>query len=315
MIGNADKNISDVLASIQEDYASAGEEFATDIGSLQLSETQSQSVDGTELVTQAADVPEQLRADKERRSKKIHDARIRKEKSLQGKSDGLLVPIDGTAAGSVVPLPHKSRSAIRKVKQSEIVSPRRSPRIVASTVDVRPHQSPRVSSILKDDAAAASKAASIDKGKNVKKRVATKKVAAVVVKKGVSKGIKDTKVASKASGSGKKLQRKVTKSSRSDKDEDYKGDNESEDFEDTDPNQVSIFIHLYRMCIILLLYLYLCYHKCKLNYFLVLYFMYLYCELPYLVVVYFLLYIYYELIPFSTMIFCWCIHVAILGVS
>jgi hypothetical protein len=106
MIGNADKNISDVLDSIQEDYASAGEEFATDIGSLQLSKSQSQSIDGTELVTEAADVPEQLRADKERRSKKIHDARVRKEKSLQGKSDGLLVPIDGTAASSAVPLPH-----------------------------------------------------------------------------------------------------------------------------------------------------------------------------------------------------------------
>jgi hypothetical protein len=63
---------------------------------------------------------------------------------------------------------------------------------------------------------------------------------------------KDTKVASKASGSGKKLQRKATKSSRCDKDEDYKGDNESEDFEDTDANQVSIFIHLCRLCIILL---------------------------------------------------------------
>jgi hypothetical protein len=159
---------------------------------LQLSETQSQFVDGTELVTQAEDVPEQLRADKERRSKKIHDARVRKEKALQGQSYGLLVPINGTAACSVVPLPHKSRAAIQKVKQSEIISPHRSPCVAASTVDVRPLQSPRVSSILKD-AAAASKAASVDKGKKVKKRVATKKVAADVVKKGVSKGIKDTK--------------------------------------------------------------------------------------------------------------------------
>jgi hypothetical protein len=58
MIGNADKNISDVLTSVQEDYASADEEFATDIGSLQLSETQSQFIDGTELVTQVEDVPE-----------------------------------------------------------------------------------------------------------------------------------------------------------------------------------------------------------------------------------------------------------------
>jgi hypothetical protein len=187
------------------------------------------------------------------------------------------VPINGTAAGSVVPLPHKSRAAIQKVKQSEIVSPHRSPRVAASTVDVRPLQSPRVSSILKDDAAA-SKAASVDKGMKVKKRVATKKVAADVVKKGVSKGIKDTKVASKASkasGSGKKLERKATKSFHSDKDEEYKGDNESEDFKDTDANQVSIFIYLCRLCIILLLYLYLCYHKCKLHCFLVLYFLYL----------------------------------------
>jgi cobalamin biosynthesis Mg chelatase CobN len=140
-----------------------------------------------------------------------------------------------------------------------------------------PRQSPRVSSILKD-AAATSKAASVDMGKKVKKRVAMKKVAAVVVKKGVSKGNKDTKVASKASkasGSVKKLERKATKSSRSDKHEEYKVDNESEDFEDTDANQVSIFIHLYRLCIILLLYLYLCYHKCKLHYLLVLYFLYL----------------------------------------
>jgi hypothetical protein len=104
--------------------------------------------------------------------------------------------------------------------------------------------------MLKEDATPASKAASVDKGKKVKKRVASKKVAAVVVKKGVSK--KDTKVASKAFGSGKKLQRKAIKSSRCDKDEDYKGDNESEDFEDTNPNQVSIFIQLCRLCIILL---------------------------------------------------------------
>jgi hypothetical protein len=81
--------------------------------------------------------------------------------------------------------------------------------------------------------------------------------------------------ASKASGSGKKLERKVTKSFRSDKDEEYKGDNESEDFNDTDANQVSIFIYMCRLCIILLLYLYLCYHKCKLHCFLVLYFLYL----------------------------------------
>jgi hypothetical protein len=133
-------------------------------------------------------------------------------------------------------LQHKSRAIVQKVKQSEIVSPRRSPRVAASIVDVRPRQSPRVSSILKD-AAAASKAASIDKFKKVKKRVATKKVTADVVKKGVSKGNKDTKVASKASkasGSGKKLERKATNSPRSDKDEEYKGENEYEDFEDTD---------------------------------------------------------------------------------
>ena len=48
-------------------------------GSLQLSVTQSQSVDGTELVTQAEDVPMQLQLEDERIRKKKCDFQRRKE--------------------------------------------------------------------------------------------------------------------------------------------------------------------------------------------------------------------------------------------
>ena len=54
-----------------------------DIGSLELSETQSQSVDGTKAVTQAEDVANQLEAEKLRLVEKIEAARNRRAKALQ----------------------------------------------------------------------------------------------------------------------------------------------------------------------------------------------------------------------------------------
>ena len=46
LIGNYEKNITDVVSSVDAEY-----------GSLQLSKTQSQSVTGSEPVTQLEDVP------------------------------------------------------------------------------------------------------------------------------------------------------------------------------------------------------------------------------------------------------------------
>jgi hypothetical protein len=75
LIGSADKNILDVVESVEKEYGGAshngGQQDDSDIGSLDLSETQSQSVDGTEPATQAEDVPSQLEAERLRIQSKI----------------------------------------------------------------------------------------------------------------------------------------------------------------------------------------------------------------------------------------------------
>ena len=69
-IANVVKDINDGIYSLN---------FVNGNGSLQLSVTQSQSVDGTEPVTQAEDVPMQLQLEDERIRKKKCDFQRRKE--------------------------------------------------------------------------------------------------------------------------------------------------------------------------------------------------------------------------------------------
>ena len=76
-------NISDVLTSVQENYGASpddgGDNNEALLGSLELSVTPSQSVDGTEPVTQEEDVPGQLLAEKEKVAGKITRAFARRK--------------------------------------------------------------------------------------------------------------------------------------------------------------------------------------------------------------------------------------------
>ena len=71
------EDISDVVKDINDGMYSLNVDDGD--GSLQLSVTQSQSVDGTEPVTQAEDVPMQLQLEDERIRKKKYDFQKRKE--------------------------------------------------------------------------------------------------------------------------------------------------------------------------------------------------------------------------------------------
>ena len=70
-------DIADVVKDINDGMYSLNIDDVD--GSLQLSVTQSQSVDGTEPVTQAEDVPMQLQLEDERIRKKKRDFQKRKE--------------------------------------------------------------------------------------------------------------------------------------------------------------------------------------------------------------------------------------------
>jgi len=86
LLGFADKDISDVVESVDKEYGGAphsgGQQDDSDLGSLDMSETQSQSVDGTEPVTQAEDVPAQLEAERLRLEAKLQAAKERKKKAI-----------------------------------------------------------------------------------------------------------------------------------------------------------------------------------------------------------------------------------------
>ena len=71
------EDIADVVKDINDGMYSLNIDDGD--GSLQLSVTQSQSVDGTEPVTQAEDVPMQLQLEDERIRKKKYDFQKRKE--------------------------------------------------------------------------------------------------------------------------------------------------------------------------------------------------------------------------------------------
>ena len=73
----AAEDIGDVVKDINDGMYSLS--FDNGDGSLKLSVTQSQSVDGTEPVTQAEDVPMQLQLGDERIRKKKYDFQRRKE--------------------------------------------------------------------------------------------------------------------------------------------------------------------------------------------------------------------------------------------
>ena len=73
----AAEDIADVVKDINDEMYSLNVDDV--YGSLQLSVTQSKSVDGTEPVTQAEDVPMQLQLEDERIRKKKCDFQRRKE--------------------------------------------------------------------------------------------------------------------------------------------------------------------------------------------------------------------------------------------
>jgi hypothetical protein len=96
-----DKDITDVLASVEETYGDGdrmsaddgSEQGEGDIGSLELSLTPTQDVDGTEPVTQIEDVPAQLAAEDERVAQKISRARERRRKATHDAVASNAVPI------------------------------------------------------------------------------------------------------------------------------------------------------------------------------------------------------------------------------
>ena len=117
LIGSYQKNINDVVSSVDAEY-----------GSLQLSETQSQSVTGSEPVTQLEDVPAQLAAEAEKVAGKIKRAKERlKKNTTVNESDA-----------------RKKRTAVRKCKASDSSSPRRSPRVIPVVGEGSTRESPRL---------------------------------------------------------------------------------------------------------------------------------------------------------------------------
>ena len=84
----APEDIDDVVKDINDGMYSLNVDDGD--GSLQLSVTQSQSVDGTELVTQAEDVPMQLQLEDERIRKKKYEFQKRKE--LERRQKAAYVP-------------------------------------------------------------------------------------------------------------------------------------------------------------------------------------------------------------------------------
>lgn len=142
--------------------------------SLQLSETQSQSVDGTEPVTQAEDVPLQLLLEDERKRKKLADYERKKAARLQkgsnvSESGDLAEPTLGHVSGAeqdvarasdnmVAPVKKKFKRTVMKKHLVGEVTPRRSPcvskfagpsvgelpEISGQATGVTPHRSPRV---------------------------------------------------------------------------------------------------------------------------------------------------------------------------
>jgi hypothetical protein len=166
---DADTNIYHVVASVQQDFG--GDDF------LELSELQSQSVDGLEQVTQTQDVPFQLAAyedhilakiqhAKEHRSKvaadlpsavpegdclpdaEAPDAGISEGDAVVTNISGTIVPSADFPAGDSPSCVKKSRTASRKKSESSMVKPRRSPHVsgTSSTTAGNKHASPRLAS-------------------------------------------------------------------------------------------------------------------------------------------------------------------------
>lgn len=82
-----DEDIDDVVKDINAGISSLN--FGDGDGSLQLSVTQSQSVEGTKPVMQAKDVPLQLQLEDERQRKKKSDHLKRKELERRQKAAGV----------------------------------------------------------------------------------------------------------------------------------------------------------------------------------------------------------------------------------
>ena len=131
--------------------------------SLQMSETQSQSVDGTEPITQPEDVPLQLLLEDQHKRKKQEDfdkkraARLEKGSDVPGSVHAAELTVEEDVPcgndGTVVPVKKKiKKTAARKLVVGE-VTPRKSPHVsrLAEVVEDEglglggtPHRSPRV---------------------------------------------------------------------------------------------------------------------------------------------------------------------------
>ena len=142
--------INDVLSELGlSETPAAAEEVAPSVKgcdsvpdplcSLQMSETQSQSVDGTEPVTQPEDVPLQLLLEDQHNRKKQEDfekkraARLEKGSDVPGSVHAAELTVEEDVScgsdGTVVPVKKKiKKTAARKLVVGE-VTPRRSPRV------------------------------------------------------------------------------------------------------------------------------------------------------------------------------------------
>ena len=158
-----------------------------------MSETQSQSVDGTEPVTQPEDVPLQLLLEDKRKRKKQEDFEKKRAARLQKGSDvpgsvhaAELTVEEDVSCGTVVPVKKKiKKTAAWKLVVGE-VTPRRIPRVSRPTEVVEdeglglggtPRRSPRVLSTAATTPSPLGAGAS-GKGKKcgVKRKVAPSKV-------------------------------------------------------------------------------------------------------------------------------------------
>lgn len=242
LIGSADQKISDVVADVQATFGGAepdnlgqGDE-TPDIGSL-VSETQSQSVDFREPVTQPEDAPAQLAAESLRQKKKIYESHAPTskaflEENLANSSDPIEPDVSGTS------ITHgKDRVGVRKGKLSKTIveqvsrvnpSPgtgvdgkRHSPRVkVSLEASVSPAKAPALSKVTKSKHAAAKKTKPVGSAKDTKGKV-KREPAKAKKPNAAGKGNKTVVTAKKAFPTAKK-------SVRFEKDDDFVPDEEED---------------------------------------------------------------------------------------
>jgi hypothetical protein len=255
---DADTNIYRVVASVQQEFGS------DDL--LELSESQSQSVDGSEQVTQTQDVPFQLAAyddhilakiqrAKERRSKlaadlpsvvpegdcppdaEAPDAGISEGDALATDISGAVVSSADFPAGDSPACVKKSRIASRKKSESSMANPRRSPRVsgTSSTAAGNKRSSPRLAGAKDPSPSPAKRVAPASRLMKAAVACDPAPLAKVPVKgKQVTGKVKKTVSRSKqvADVKGKKPAKKVGKVVKFSKDSDYVEEDDKDEDED-----------------------------------------------------------------------------------